>query len=376
MWRSLLLLALAVPLSAQDLTATLGALRGIHVEDEQTDVPPDAILLMSNAKDGLRNLAIATLRGQPGTPATIAPQIQNTLAEVVDVSGGDVEERFGDVIDLAVTAPAPDLLAVEYTLNIPCGSDALLLLFRFDGQWRLVYERREDGYDSISSGLGSFQWSVSPPDARGRVLVLTASISPWCVSNWHGLEYRVERIDPHRDRPIFIDEGSAPSFGWEYQLATTPGSYSLHFDTRCFDGSLVVRSTVLNYRVENDHPVRVDPIADSPRTFIEEWFGLPEASALQRTTMGSDAVAEWRGLIGPMVDQKDGYNEFGPVERCSEDVWQISINHFDHATDDEYTPYYFVVTGSDGHYQLTQVSEEEREGCEKEKTEPVEEDGE
>ncbi len=266
MWRSLLLLALAVPLSAaQNLTSTLGALQGIPVEDEQSGVPPDATLLMSNAKDALRDLAIATLQGQPGTAAAIAPQIQNRLEHAAAVADGDVAERFGDIIGAAVTSPAPNLLAVEYTLNIPCGSDAQLLLFRFDRTWKLVYERREDGYDSIAYALGSFEWRISPPDPQGRFLVLTASISPGCNSNWHTFVYRAEHVDPQGGAPVLIDEGKAPSFGWDYEISTGVESYSIRFQTRACDDAGFVRDAVLDVRVENDRPVRQAEECDSAR---------------------------------------------------------------------------------------------------------------
>src|SRR6185369_7197339 len=107
-------------------------------------------------------------------------QVRNAMAgalksEGIEVGAESTAEQYGQVASIDVVAPEghSDLLVIVAELSIPCGSDAVLFVFRHDDEWRLVYERREDGYESISSALGAFAWKVSPPDAQGRFLVVT-----------------------------------------------------------------------------------------------------------------------------------------------------------------------------------------------------------
>jgi hypothetical protein len=350
---------------ALSVATTLGVLRGIPVELEQTDVPPDAILMLSNAKDDLRALATEVLKSQPGNGPAIAPAVHKAMTDALEGNDGGSAEGYGGIDSIDVVAPAGhrNLLAVVVTLGIPCGSDSVLFLFRHDDRWRLVYERREDGYDSISGALGSFQWLVSPPDEQGRFLVLTSSITPWCTSVWHQMHYQVDRVEPGRADAVPIDSGEYTSHEWDVELQIAPDRYAIRFSGSCFDPSYLVRSYELHYVLDGDQPVRVDPIADSPRDFVEEWLGLSDSDAQLRSTIDSETFTELRSEVSSLGGQEEGFDEFGPVTRCSDGAWQVRIDHYAQAEDDEFVPWYFIVTGSNDSFRLSAIGHEPMASC-------------
>jgi hypothetical protein len=361
--------------TALALATTLGVLQGIPVGEEQSAVPPDAMLLTTNAKHDLRELAQEVLKSQPGNGPVIAPAVRNAIvaaleAEGIEVGGESTTEQYGQVASIDVIAPEghSDLLAVVIELTIPCGSDAALFIFRNDvgrvlqpvgtGQrtrptsadsaWRLVYEREEDDYESIAGALGSFNWKVSPPDAEGRFLVVTSSISPWCSSAWHRLRYQVDRVEPRRNEPVAIDRGELTSHEWDVELGATADSYSIQFNGSSFDPGILVRTYELHYVVDGDRPVRVDPIAGSPRDFVEEVLSMPRETAARWIDVDPDVVAE-------SLPDDDGFNEFGETVHCDDDVWEVRVDHYTGPGFETFVSTWFIVTEANGAYRLREV---------------------
>jgi len=349
--------------TALALATTLGVLQGIPVDDEQTEVPRGASLLMTNAKHDFRELAQDVLKSQPGNARVIAPAVRNAIVAALASEGigiGDElqTEQYGSVVSIDVIAPEGhrNVLAVVVELSIPCGSDAALFVFRHDADWRLVYEREEDDYEAISGALGSFTWKISPPDAQGRFLVVTSSITPWCSSSWHQLRYQVDRIEPGRSEPVPIDRAEFTSYGWDAELEATANSYSIDFAGSSFDPSVLVRPYVLRYVVDGNQPVRVDPIAGSPRDFVEELL-----------SMSGDVAARWSDVEADALDAarpgRDGYDELGPAARCADDRWQVRIDHYDETGFESFVSTYFIVTKSKGTYRLREITHEPAGDC-------------
>lgn len=340
------------------IATTLGVLQGIPVGEEETGVPPDVNLLMANAKHDLRDLAQQVLKSQPGNATEIAPAVQSALIAALaseGIAAGGESAKYGDIASIEVVAPPGhrDLLAVVVALSIPCGSDSALFLFRHERDWRLVYEREEDDYDSISGALGTFGWKVSPPDEQGRFLVVTSSISPWCSSAWHQLRYQVDRVEPGHAVAVPIDHDTITSYEWDVELEATADSYSIHFNGSSLDPAILVRSYRLHYVVDGDRPVRVDPIADSPRDFVEEWLG-----------MSKDTAARWgAGDPETLAERHEGFSEFGPTGRCSENLWQVELDHYSAENFEQYESTYFIVAEANGAYRLREIAYEPRGDC-------------
>jgi hypothetical protein len=319
--------------------SSLIALRSIPVEELETDVPVAARIWLADAKHTFRDFAAEHLEEQP---ECIEERLRFELA-AEGIPLECAECSFGSVNSLQITA-RDDVVAVEVGLSIPYDTDSALYLFR-DG--RLVYQREVNDYESIGDALGSFEWKLSPPGADGARLLVTTAISPSPASNWQMLTYTVDRILPDCDEPIPIDRGETEIYlGWdELLLHVEPDRYGLRFLAGGLEGGFT-RTRVLNYELDGDHPVRVDPIADSPWEFLEEWLTMPAEDAMR-----------WSD-VAP-ADLGGEYRSWGPVRQCVDGAWQLRIDATDDLDSDEYESTYFIVDN----FRVREIRDEPRPGC-------------
>jgi hypothetical protein len=367
-----LLFAAALTLSptklhAHDAATALTVLRGISIDDDsQTTVPADAALLMTNAKRELRALVTDAVQSQDASNPLAASRVKAMI--IAALAGEEIasEEEpcdtcstYGLVESVAVNAPADDhddLLAVEIVLSIPCGSDSVFYLFRHDeSSWQLVFQRQEDGYESIADALGGFEWRLGPSAADGSFLIVTTTISPWCISMWQRLTYTADRIVPHSDQPRAIDRGTSSIYLDDDLVSNvTAGGYSLHFTS---DSSLepgFTRTYRLNYKVVDDRPQRIDPVADSPRDFVEEWLTLSDDAAARWSDLAPEQRTSWRKAL----IHEETYRSVGAIRQCVDGLWQVHVDD-----DEREQPLYFVVSNDDGAYRMKEIRNEPRNGC-------------
>lgn len=334
---------------AHDVASTLGALRGLVVPEEPfaTDVPPVARALMAEAKAELRDLASSLLSDQPADARATASYLVAALHDALDSAGAfeKCESQYGTLLPPEVTAPAGDLVAVEVVLGIPCGQDASLFLFRFEGgHWHLVLDRERNDYEEVSGGAGELEFRISEPDAHGSCLVIAADITPWCSSNWQSLRYDVVRLNRGWRDPEAIVEGVEYIYlEDEIKLEVSPDAFSLSFVGSSIDPARVVRDYRRHYRVEaGNRVVRVGPIADTPMEFVEEWL-----------LMNKDQKVLEKGDAG----------EFAQPVRCSDGTWEIEYDLYGD-NDDGADQVYFYVAEESGTFRMVAAGQPSRDSCE------------
>jgi hypothetical protein len=323
------------------------ALRSVPEQQYPADVPPEARIWIADAKQELREMAEEIMQSE-SEAACVREQLLAQLAE----KSVTIEEHhggFGQLLSLDVTTPPghDDLLALQFEISIPYGSDSTLYLYR-GGQ--LVYQREENDYDSIGSALGSFQWQISAPDGEGTFLVLTTAISPSPASNWQMLTYTVDRIVPWCDVAVPIDRGTPEIFlGWDdLEIHVEPNRYGLKFAAGDFDS--FTRTRVLEYEVDGDRPVRIDPVADLPHGFVREWLFMP-----------ADEVMRWSDVERPPGPSGD-YASWGPTGQCVDGTWQVRLD-VGVGDSDEYYSVYYLVTEDHGTFRMREIRDEPRPGC-------------
>jgi hypothetical protein len=320
--------------------SSLIALRSIHVEELETDVPVAAQIWLADAKHTFRDLAAEHVDEDF---ACIEERLRLELAmEGIPL---DCEEcSYGSVNKLQVSKQ-DDVTAVEVGLSIPYDTDSALYLYR---NGRLVYQREVNDYESIGDALGSFQWKLSRPGADGSRLILTTAISPSPASNWQMLTYTVDRILPDCDQPIpIVREETEIFLGWdELALHVEPDHYGLRFAAGGLEGGFT-RTRVLEYELDGDEPVRVEPIADTPEDFLQEWLKMPAEEAMQ-----------WSDVE---LTMPDGDRSWGPVRQCVDGAWQLRVDVMADADSDEYEPVYFIV--DDKKFRVREIRDEPRPGC-------------
>src|ERR1051325_3790464 len=208
--------------------SSLIALRSIHVEELDTEVPLAARIWLADAKHAFRDLAA---EHRECTEESLRAELAEE-AIPLECEGCS----YGRVNSLEVTTHE-ELTAVEVGLSIPWDTDSALYLFR-DG--RLVYQREVNDYESIGDALGSFQWKLSPRGEDGSRLILTTAISPSPASSWQMLTYTVDRILPDCDEPVPIDHGYTTIYlGWdELALSVEPDRYGLRLAAEGLEGGI------------------------------------------------------------------------------------------------------------------------------------------
>jgi hypothetical protein len=258
-------------------------------------------------KHEVRDAVAAALR-EEGDPA----RAQRRFTEAARAFEG-VEVRFDDVDG------HPDLVAVTTAIDIPCGTDHSLYLFRRDEGWALILARESNGYRTISGALDSFKYAVSPSDARGDFFVVTANVNPWCSSNWQTLRFDVRRIGdgPYASRVLFSDE-RVIFLDEDYELKAGVDDVRLQWRaSQSLDLGLHTRDHVRHFSVCGDRVERTAPFALAPEGFIDEWAQMPwqEASRFGGT----------RSVHQVLNRRRFVFSGFDPVKRAGDGAWIVPL---------------------------------------------------
>jgi hypothetical protein len=228
---------------------TVGSLRLVHTDSMDTDIPVAAKLLLTTLKHQLRDLIANRLRFEKRQVSTQQLQARTIVdmsnlglidneegCVIVDANYIDRGYDYGDIDSITVTRPHDclDLIAVTTMLGICCGEDTSLYLFKFESEeWKLILADEKNDYDSIRDGRRLFGFGLSWPDENKDIFVVTASVNPWCTSNWQSITYRVLRpgTEPYEPRvllsrkeTIYLCAGDPP-----YRLEVDDSSFTLRF---------------------------------------------------------------------------------------------------------------------------------------------------
>jgi hypothetical protein len=349
--------ALAGSATARGLASTLVALQSVPLAEDEVTVPLAARIWLADAKGAVRELAEEILDDGVDGPSCVQERLDRELAGAT-VSLESRDSPYGGIA-IEVTAPQGrrDLIAVELSLGIPYDTDSMLLLFRHDGaRWRTVFDREENDYPSIGDALGSFQWKISPPDEEGAFLILTTAISPSPASSWQRLTYTVDRIVPWSDAARAIDHRECSIYlNDDLETHVSPHGYGLRFSAENIEPGFT-QTRVLEYRLDGEEAVRIEPIAELPQAFVQEWLSLPEGEAMR-----------WSDV--PRIDPGEGYQSWGPIRQCADGLWQVRLDLTD-LESDEYQSAYFIVEGENERFRLREIRDEPRPGCPDEFAEP------
>ena len=237
------------------LMNTLNALKRIHTDSYETNIPSEAKPLLTALKHQLLDLIVEILASEGGyvsaqeIEARAIVDLRNSGIPVKEQGCVLVDEKYvdrgydyGQIHGITVTRPRPcfNLLAVTTTIGVCCGEDTSLYLFKHEGpEWKLVLADEVNDYDLVSGARGTFEFGVTWPDDHGRFVVVVTSVNPWCSSNWQHITYRVLRpgLAPYEprvvlDRTHIIWLGDEPS----YRLDVRDAGFTLSFhDERCMD---------------------------------------------------------------------------------------------------------------------------------------------
>jgi hypothetical protein len=210
-------------------------------------------------------------------------------------------------------------------IGIECGFDESAYMYSNSSEgWRRVWQNEQNTYTTAAYHPQTLhQVLISPYSRTNEYVVLTLGSESWCASTWHDVYYRAFRLGPDPSAPPLLEGSQWAWLGGHWppiRGAVTADDILVEYAAASLDG--LAREVVLHYRIQGDTVRRIDPVALSPRGFVEEWIAT-----------GWREAANWsEGANRPRLrdwhQQKHPAGEFGyPTHHCVQrpDLWQVSI---------------------------------------------------
>ena len=232
------------------------------------------------------------------------------------------------------------ILVVRTALGIECGYDDSAYVYeRRDDEWYRLFESEQDPTDPDPNRYEPQTLVAVHVSDR---LVLTLGHMGWCQSNWYPVYYRLWRVgDDGKPRLLLDGRESAFLGAHEPPILGSVGSADLlvEFNVGSLDSDVHNRPAVRHFAINGDTVQRIDPIALTPRDFVEEWIEQePSERAMWADPRARASLARWR----KPSDDSGYWGEFIGTRRCikSTDLWQVGIRAHPH---EKPTDIYFLV---------------------------------
>jgi hypothetical protein len=365
---------------AAELQLVRQRLLGLSIGDGlQTDVSPQAQAAIASMKDALGNFINVYLRCVPLQPdaAKVSKEL-SSLGQAFSLPPGVLSSeqipadfgKFGFELSFDVKViEKPRLIGVAANFSIECGSDTVLLIFsRSEDLWKEALRWQKKPYKRVDGGTIAFDFGISPPDGAGQWFVVTHDVAPWCSSTWSAIRYDVLRptTDPLRPKVLL---SSSDGMWWGNEdfgtLTVEKDDFDLRFHSSSIDGGVHNRVWIRHYSVVGDTVQRTQPVAVSPRDFVDEWLISPWRQASQWSSKAAaQPLSHAHRVLARKVRSGSGLLEFDSIQRCSD-----SSNHYQVEIGEEFGPeykdarsFYFQVLGKDK-FTMARVSEKPDPGC-------------
>jgi len=219
-----------------------------------------------------------------------------------------------------------DLVILQTSVGIDCGYDDSAYLYEWNsGAWRRIFETEQNTYTQAGYLPQTlYALEASPPDGRGERLVLSLGSKPGCSSAYQPLYYRAWRIGAKGSMPKLLLDSAETAYMGDYppvRGTVSPDDIRLEF-TVGGTGYGQSHQAVRHFEIRGDAVRQVEPIASTPRDFVEEWLDMPWSQSLQWSE--SPSLGQWHAKM----HRDDGMGDFpDPPLKCAngEDLWQIGI---------------------------------------------------
>jgi hypothetical protein len=330
-------LGMAAVASAPDaqlsaLHATLVKLHAQNVANSETmGATPELTVAKHQLRDWIET-QLASAKDFDQAKA-LSARINEILSKLGAANSSDDQNLLGSVGDVRIRAEAA-LVIVTTALGILCQYDESAYAYQnIDGRWKRIWESEQNDYSPkkympqfITSVHAWQSWKDGHKD--GPPFIMTLGHAWGCASTWHDVYYRIWRIDPSGSK-LLVD-GS--EFAWMRTDTYAKGSIGqdlendspidalIEFSQASIDPGVHNREAVRHYLIEGDHARRVDPVALSPRDFVDEWLTRPWSESAAWSA--SPDLQTWRRKFD--ADAAGAYN--GPSMHCeTPDLWQVAV---------------------------------------------------
>ena len=323
--------------ASSNARAARRVLVAVPVHQMETHVSESAMSSIQRLKAAMEQVIIAYLRDLPVDVTSDAGKIERDLTSLleIDVRGEDAGERYGHEVQFKVGLGQDKrrLLHVKGVVGLVCGNtDALLLVFQPEnGRWREILKWQNPPYQSISGALNSFDYVVSPEDSTGQWYVLASTAPAWCSSCWGSMQYYVLRPGAQSTTPEVSFSNSAPYYRcnageWQEALAAAPDSFEVRFPGNSLDAVNRIRGHVRHFELRSGGITRSQPVADTPRDFVDEWIVSSNADASLWNSAGRSQKLKDQHEFLHGYDRSEGleYGEITPLHSGS-NIFQVEL---------------------------------------------------
>lgn len=221
------------------------------------------------------------------------------------------------------------LVVVQTAFGIECGYDESAYLYEWEqDRWERRWQTEQNDYSSkgyLPQTIHKVLVSEAAPTTDER-LVLTLGSNPWCTSNWQGAYYRLWRIGKTAPRLLlnkaevaFLDN-DPPVNG----RVVSPTNAYVEFRTHSIDVEVHNREAVRHFVVDGSRIVRADPIALSPRSFVDEWLNHNWQESSAWSDRNNSSLLTWhRRLHNNHISGQF----ISPTQQCgrNSNLWQVSV---------------------------------------------------
>ncbi|HUO93107.1 MAG TPA: hypothetical protein VMU22_09305, partial [Rhizomicrobium sp.] len=340
----------------KDLSAKLVAMRGTHPATNEYGAGPELIPIKHQIRLWIES-ELPKL-GEHGDVDRLAKDLNQKLSSAGLMCGdpsaqkctsGDNFEPRGFVDDVHLSYLNSRYLLVRTNVGVLCGYDESAYVYAWrENRWALFFETEQNDYrKGHYTPQNLFSVSISPGKANHLPLVLTLGYSPWCQSAWQKLFARLWRVSKVNSSlpPIFdlTDVVYLNDDGPQERLSDHDALFA--FESSSIDGDVFTRTHVWRLAA-NDHSVRrLEPVALSPRDFVDEWLTRPwnEGVGWIEPSQNGSQLRDWYVRYHRGVEIIFG--EFdGPPLRCRSDktLWQVGFTQQGGPKNPDLSAYFLV----------------------------------
>lgn len=360
---ALLLLYLAAPAQNDSLAALRATLATLHQHRSENANTLGARPELTVAKHQLRDWFERRLASLGATPDEDASNraFQEALASLF-CPDGCVFSALG-FIDTVRLRHTGEFLVIRTSVGIRCGYDDSAYVYQWIGTtWQRIFETEQDVYTKTGYRPQTiYDVQISPPDANGNRFALTLGARSSCADAFQPMYYRIwalgKALGARPSKPRLLLDGQEIIFAGDYPpVKGTLSADDMRIEfTAGGTGYGLSHQAVRHFEVLGDSVKQVDPIAPTPRDFVEEWLAAPWKQSVARSespSLESPSLETWHRKL----HRDDGMGDFpDPPVQCSSDreLWQIGIRLHGVSTE----TFYLVRWRQPDRFTMTDIAE-------------------
>jgi len=251
-----------------------------------------------------------------------------------------------------------------------CGEDdsAYVYAWQHDA-WRRIWQFEEpiDPGQKYKPQFISAVHVSQPPDDSGHRRIMSLGQATWCTSNFSRVYYSVWQVNADGTHPVELVKESPEAIRVQYPAIT--GSLGdddalIEFMSSSIDNMVWTYESIRHFRFTGTTYARVDPIALSPRGFVNEWLNTEDSASVSWIDPTyRDAIQSWHHRLKAPNDYVPG--EFiDATKHCtgSPDLWQVGLT-LGRDENTQLTAYFLVRWSPPYHFRLLDITDQPRPDC-------------